>query len=75
MVWRSLLEELCRGSRNKGTLPKQHFPLLLNRLVEATKNQNIVNGFWAMGLYPINQDEVLKHVMQARNATLNERTK
>ena len=71
-VWRSLLEEWRRESRSKGTLPKQHFPLLLNRLVEATKNQNIVSGFRATGLYPVNQDEVLKHIMQATNATLNE---
>ena len=73
-VWRLLLKEWRRESRSKGTLPKQHFPLLLNRLAEATKKQNIVSGLRAAGLYPVNQVEVLKHIMQATNATLNEST-
>ena len=73
-VWRLLLKEWRRESRSKGTLPKQHFPLLLNRLAEATKKQNIVSGLRAAGLYPVNQVEVLKHIMQVTNATLDEST-
>ena len=45
-VWRSLLEEWRRESRSKGTLQKKKkFPLLLDRLTEATKNQNNASGF------------------------------
>ena len=70
-VWRSLLEEWRRESRSKGTLPKEHFPLLLSRLVEGTKNANIVSGFRATGIYPQNREAVLKHIMSATNDSLN----
>ena len=66
-VWRSLLEEWRRQSRSKGTLPKEHFRLLLSRLVEGTKDANIINGF-----YPQNREAVLKHIMSATNYNLNE---
>ena len=48
------LTHLCQPleSRSKGTLPKQHSSLLLNRLVEATKSQNVVSGFWGDGTLP-----------------------
>ena len=61
-VWRSLLEKWQRESRSKGTLPKEHFPLLLSRLVERAKDANIVSGFRAMGIYPQNREAVLKYV-------------
>ena len=70
-VWRSVLEEWRRESRSKGTLLKEHFPLLLSRLVEGTKDTKIVSGFRAMGIYPQNREAVLKNIMSATNGNLN----
>ena len=60
--WRSLLNEWRKESRSKGTLPKQHFPLLLKHLFNDIKPENLISGFWGTGILPLNKDEILKRI-------------
>ena len=57
--WRALLNEWHRESHKKGTLLKEHFPLLLNRLFNELKDENLVSGFRGSGICPLNEGEVL----------------
>ena len=64
-VWRDLLRSwrLTPRGRKMGTLPKEDFSLLLNKLFcEITKNSstNLQSGFRKCGLVPYNPDEVFK---------------
>ena len=58
--WRSLLNEWHKESCSKGTLPKQHFLLLLRHLLHDIKAENLVNGLRGSGISPLNKDEVIK---------------
>ena len=58
--WRSLLNEWHKESCSKGTLPKQHFLLLLRHLLHDIKAENLVNGLCGSGISPLNKDEVIK---------------
>ena len=49
-------------SDSKVTLPKQHFPLLLKRLLNDMKPENLSSGFWGTRILPLNKEEVLKHI-------------
>ena len=69
--WRSLLNEWHKESHLKGTLPKQHFLLLLKRLLHDIKADNLVSGFRGSGISPLNKDEVIKR-MSSSNEQLNE---
>ena len=69
--WRSLLNEWHKESHSKGTLPKQHFLLLLRHLLNYIKAENIVSGFRGSGISPLNKDKVLKQ-MSISNEQLNE---
>ena len=71
--WRSLLNEWREESRSKGTLPKQHFLLLLRCLLHDIKADNLVSGFRGSGIppHPLNKDEVI-HRMSSSNEQLNE---
>ena len=69
--WRSLLNEWRKENRSKGTLPKQHFPLLLRRFLNGMKAENIVSGFRGSGISPVNKEEVLKRT-GSNNEQLNE---
>ena len=60
--WRALLNEWHRESHKRGTLPKQHFPLLLNCLFNELKHENLVSGFTGSGICPSNEEEVLKRM-------------
>ena len=60
--WRSLLNEWRKESRSKGSLPKQHFPLLLKHLFNDIKPENLISGFWGTGILPLNKDEILKRI-------------
>ena len=46
-----LLNEWRRESHIKGTLPKQHFPLLLNRFFNKFKVENLVSSSGGSGIY------------------------
>ena len=61
-VWRRLLGEWRKESRQKGVLQKNHFPLLLQRLYNSLKGENIVSGFKACSIYPLDRKSVLKRI-------------
>ena len=59
-VWKGILAEWRKETRHRGTAPKEIFPLLLARLCNGLKKENMVAGFRATGLFPIDMGEVLK---------------
>lgn len=62
-AWRKTLEEWKK--RNRGVVPKSEFPKLLRQAVESMGekvHQNVVAGFKACGLVPLNKEEVLKRI-------------
>lgn len=63
--WREILDQWRKESRNPGCIPKEQFPVLLNRLwigISETVSKNLVSGFKATGLHPPNPTEVLKRI-------------
>lgn len=66
--WREILETWRKESRYPGSIPKEHFPILLNRLwvaISDTVSQNLISGFRTTGLYPCNAQEVLRKLPDA----------
>jgi len=59
------LENWCKESTLKGSIPKNQFPSLLSRLHACIKHENATAGFNATSLYPLDKDSVLKHLPQA----------
>ena len=51
-VWRTILVKWLKESRNKGTIPKEVFPSLLNRAFVNLKKENLICGFKACGIFP-----------------------
>lgn len=67
-TWRVILDKWRRESRYPGSIPKEQFPLLLNRLwtqIQPNVTQNLISGFRATGLFPCNPQEVLKRLPNA----------
>ena len=61
--WREIMEGWRRESKRIQTrIPKEHFPTLLCSLVSSLKKENLVAGFKACGIYPLNRQEVLKRI-------------
>jgi hypothetical protein len=50
-VWK---EKCAKENRNFPTIPKQAFPSLLHELMEKDYSQEVISGFEACGLYPMN---------------------
>ncbi|KAJ8950560.1 hypothetical protein NQ318_015693 [Aromia moschata] len=66
--WRAILETWRKESRYPGSIPKEQFPILLNRLwlhISDTVSQNLISGFRTTGLYPCNPQEVLRKLPDA----------
>lgn len=65
-AWRSLLMEWKESSGfSSYGLPKQEFPILLKKLLEAiapTSKENLVSGFRKCGVHPVSLDELLKRL-------------
>ena len=63
-IWRSVLEDWRKESRKKGAIPKEIFPQLLRRLFNSMEERgdNLVSGFRATGLYPLDPTQVLKRL-------------
>ena len=64
-TWRKLLEQWRKESRRKGSIPKSVFPSLLKKLWDTLAPQNLISGFRASGICPINRQEVLKRLPDA----------
>ena len=43
-------------------LPKTVFPSLLYKLMRRLRSKNLVSGFQASGVYPLDRHQVLKHL-------------
>ena len=56
-VWRNLLKSHYRETR-LSKLNKEAFPKLLSKLYDSLKPQNLIKGFMACGLFPIDQSAV-----------------
>lgn len=67
--WREILDSWRKECRRKGSIPKEHFPRLLNRLwshIENTSATNLQSGFRATGLSPFNPERVLAKIPGAK---------
>jgi hypothetical protein len=65
--WRSVLAQWKK--RNKGCVPKQLFPSLLNQCptkIEANNCNNMKSRFRATGIMPLDRNQVLKRLPQAK---------
>jgi len=62
LEWRSVLKVWHRESRVKGSIPKNQFPGLLKKLNDRLKPANLISGFAAVGIYPLNREAVLKRL-------------
>ncbi|XP_013188729.2 uncharacterized protein LOC106133519 [Amyelois transitella] len=65
--WRKVLYQYKLKNPTQTTLNKKHFPKLLSELIESirmSEKSNIISGFRASGIYPLNPQEVLKKIPQ-----------
>lgn len=69
-AWRDVL--LDWKQKNKGCIPKDQFPRLLRQTLEKVKPDNLVAGFRATGIYPLNREEVLKRLPDWSQPPLNQ---
>ena len=60
--WRQILQRWRMESRSRGTLPKTQFPLLLSSLCSQLEGKNLVSGFRACGIVPLDASQVLKRI-------------
>ena len=60
--WKRILESWRKESRARGSIPKSQFPGLLKRLYSQLKPENLVAGFKASGIFPLDRQECLKRV-------------
>ncbi|XP_076821622.1 uncharacterized protein LOC143468348 [Clavelina lepadiformis] len=73
-MWRRILAEWRKGSCSKNSIPKNIFPMLLKRLCDGLneKKQNLVAGFKACGIFPKDQEQVLKRLPPANSQPVQE---
>ncbi|KAB0803107.1 hypothetical protein PPYR_00077 [Photinus pyralis] len=67
--WREILDLWRKECRRKGSIPKEHFPSIVNRLwfhIENTSATNLQSGFRATGLSPFNPEKVLAKIPGAK---------
>ena len=64
IAWRNILDNWRRESRIKGSIPKNQFPALLKSLCDRLSADNLVAGFRASGIFPLDRKEVLKRLPQ-----------
>ena len=64
--WRSIISawKQTNVGRKYNTLPKDCFPAKLKKLMDDLKTENMIAGFKACGLVPLNREEVLKKLPQ-----------
>ena len=66
--WRDILDTWHKESRSKENLPKTVLPTLLSELMTRLKSSNLIAGFRASGIHPINRNEVLKRIPSSNQA-------
>ncbi|CAK8691083.1 unnamed protein product [Clavelina lepadiformis] len=69
-MWRRILAEWRKGSRSQNSIPKNIFSMLLKRLCDGLneKQQNLVAGFKACGIFPKDREQVLKRLPAPANS-------
>ena len=60
--WKDILDTWRQESWCSDNLPKTIFPSLLGKLVKHLKSTNLVSGFCASGLWPLDRNQVLKRL-------------
>ena len=60
--WKDILDTWNRESQRKENLPKDVSPSLLRKLMGRLKPSNLVSGFKAAGIYPLDTHQVLKRL-------------
>lgn len=70
--WREILQGWRKESRSKGSIPKEQFPTLLSRLMNTLKAQNLISGFSATGIFPLDRHQVLKRLPGANKELVEE---
>ena len=69
IVWRSILNNWRMESRSTGCIPEDAFPQLLSRVYNKLENSNLVFGFAACGLVPLNREKVLQKLPECKHHT------
>ncbi|XP_072934902.1 uncharacterized protein [Epargyreus clarus] len=72
--WRKILFQYKLHNPTQTILNKKHFPKLLKELTEAirmTETKNIISGFKASGIFPLNPQEVLKKIPEMQEQILS----
>jgi len=62
VLWRAMLTGWKIESRSIGTIPKATFPSLLARVFCHLKSSNLVSGFRACGIVPLDSSQVLRRL-------------
>ena len=76
--WKDILDSWHRESKCMDNLPKTVFPSLLSKILRRLRRENLVPGFQASGMYPLDSHQVLKRLPnlvtldEVDNALLNE---
>lgn len=69
--WRQTLD--LWKSKNRGVVPKDTFPRLLNKCIgdmgDTNISKNVISGFKGAGLIPLNREEVIKRLPLKRDVT------
>ena len=61
-LWRATLSRWREESRFAGTIPKETFPRLLARVFAVLEDKNLVAGFKACGIVPLDREQVIKRL-------------
>jgi len=67
--WRARLEQWRRETRSIGTIPKEVFPRLLAQVLPHMKSENLISGFKASGIVPLDANPVLKQLVGNHDAS------
>ncbi|CAH2088891.1 unnamed protein product [Euphydryas editha] len=71
IAWRNVVMKWKKtDGKTQATIPKGCFPELLNKLMEELRcnsKVNIIAGFRKTGIYPINEQEVLRRLPEVQN--------
>ena len=62
VLWRQAMAKWRIESRNGGTIPKETFPRLLARVFAQLENKNLVAGFKASGIVPLDINQVINRI-------------
>ena len=59
--WRKIVEDWKKGpGKREAAIPKDKFPILLKKLCDSLKEENVQSGFKKCGILPLNRTKVLQ---------------